>query len=291
MNVSNDGRFIVTGSADKTVRIWDTMSEPDPQVQVLRGHQQPIQDVLFLPDDSYIVSVDTAGHVILWCRGGSDTKLLYSTREPLFLLSKLNDPYTHGMQGFFSCPKSGSDTTAVMCWTMHAGKITLAAHGSLSSFDDESATMIDYANDSEPGSIILILQCASGNRLWAQWKRAFDPPSTAPVELTFALETGPQCQTQPRPDHELNFYCRRSVDDQWILDTDGQKILWLPHARRGWGMWDQNRLILAGVSGLLTVLDFEGVHGVVLDHALVPSFPDQSKLQVQAGNEEVDNDP
>ena len=56
-------------------------------------------------------------------------------------------------------------------------------------------------------------------------------------------------------------------------------------------MWDQKRLILAGSDGLLTVLDFEGVHDVVLDYVLVPSFSDQSELQVQAGNEEVDNDP
>jgi WD40 repeat protein len=51
---SNDGHFLVSGSADTTLRIWDP--ERGTPVQVLRGHEKQVSSVALTPDGKTIVS-------------------------------------------------------------------------------------------------------------------------------------------------------------------------------------------------------------------------------------------
>ncbi len=69
--VSLDGQFILSGSEDRTIRIWDV--ETGMFVADFRGHTQPITCLAATPDGQHALSGDEEGCVILWrigdCRG------------------------------------------------------------------------------------------------------------------------------------------------------------------------------------------------------------------------------
>ena len=51
---SPDGKWIVTGSSDKTLRVWD--SETGQETLTLKGHSNIVISVSFSPDGKRIVS-------------------------------------------------------------------------------------------------------------------------------------------------------------------------------------------------------------------------------------------
>jgi WD40 repeat protein len=65
---SPDGQYIVSGSADNTVRLWNLKGEPVGQP--FRGHEDYVSSVAFSPDGQYIVSGSADKTVRLWNRKG-----------------------------------------------------------------------------------------------------------------------------------------------------------------------------------------------------------------------------
>ena len=62
---SPDGKFIVSASADNTIRLWD--AETGEQVgEPLRGHTAYVQSAAFSPDGKYIVSASLDFTVRIW---------------------------------------------------------------------------------------------------------------------------------------------------------------------------------------------------------------------------------
>ena len=62
--ISCDNKYIVTGSSDKTIRVWDT--EKRQQVAVLFGHKSWVTYVLITSDNKYIVSASDDKTVRVW---------------------------------------------------------------------------------------------------------------------------------------------------------------------------------------------------------------------------------
>lgn len=62
--VSQDGRWVVSGSEDQTVRVWDALS--GREAHVLRGHQEPVADVAVAPSGTWLASGSMDGTVRLW---------------------------------------------------------------------------------------------------------------------------------------------------------------------------------------------------------------------------------
>jgi len=62
---SPDGKRIVSGSSDETVRLWDAQSG-QPIGEPLRGHESGVISVAFSPDGKHIVSGSRDGMVRLW---------------------------------------------------------------------------------------------------------------------------------------------------------------------------------------------------------------------------------
>ncbi len=53
-SISSDNNFIVSGSADKTIRVWER--ESGTQIQELKGHNKELVTVAITSDNKFIVS-------------------------------------------------------------------------------------------------------------------------------------------------------------------------------------------------------------------------------------------
>jgi WD40 repeat protein len=67
---SPDGRVVVTGAADGTLRIWSVAGESSwltgSAPRVLRGHAKRVQDIAFSPDGSSIATASSDRTAIVW---------------------------------------------------------------------------------------------------------------------------------------------------------------------------------------------------------------------------------
>jgi WD40 repeat protein len=64
----------VTGSADKTVRVWDTQT--GAQLSVLATYPGPVRSIAFGPDGKYLAaSDDRVVHVLEWATGNERTAM------------------------------------------------------------------------------------------------------------------------------------------------------------------------------------------------------------------------
>ncbi|HEY3321108.1 MAG TPA: WD40 repeat domain-containing protein [Planctomycetota bacterium] len=64
IDLSRDGRRLVSASMDKTARVWDTQT--GAEVAVLKGHSGPVYPAVFSPDGERVISGETSGMVCLW---------------------------------------------------------------------------------------------------------------------------------------------------------------------------------------------------------------------------------
>lgn len=61
---SPDGRWIASGSQDKTIRIWDVTTGHEQRV--LKGHSNPVTALAFSPDGQWLASSSEDGTVRVW---------------------------------------------------------------------------------------------------------------------------------------------------------------------------------------------------------------------------------
>jgi WD40 repeat protein len=63
---SRDGQFLVSGSADNTILVWDFMAGAQQPDHVLKGHIWGVSSVAFSPDAKLVVSTSEDGTMRVW---------------------------------------------------------------------------------------------------------------------------------------------------------------------------------------------------------------------------------
>jgi WD40 repeat protein len=61
---SPDGKYLASGSEDKTVKLWSLESQKE--VTTLQGHSRSVKSVAFSPDGKYLASGSSDKTVRLW---------------------------------------------------------------------------------------------------------------------------------------------------------------------------------------------------------------------------------
>jgi WD40 repeat protein/serine/threonine protein kinase len=82
---SNDGRWVVSGSNDLTIRVWEVAT--GRCIRTFRGHTHPVRGVYLTPNGARLLSLSGNNGLRLW-----DTQLLCSPKKPLrvpMLLSRV----------------------------------------------------------------------------------------------------------------------------------------------------------------------------------------------------------
>ncbi len=64
--ISSDNKFIVSGSSDKTIRIWER--ESGTQIQELKAHDNTVNSVSISSDNKFIVSGSDDKTIRVWER-------------------------------------------------------------------------------------------------------------------------------------------------------------------------------------------------------------------------------
>jgi WD40 repeat protein/serine/threonine protein kinase len=78
--ISRDARLLITGSVDKTVRLWDLSVEPPRPLAVLRGFKEPVTSVAVSPDNM-LLAAGSGATVLVWDLSKLATVLVNSKND------------------------------------------------------------------------------------------------------------------------------------------------------------------------------------------------------------------
>ena len=119
VDYSSDGRFVVSGSEDNTVRIWD--ADTGECIKTLEGHTSSVNDVSFSPNNQYVVSGSYDKTVRIWdVESGDCIKTL--------------EGHTGGVNGVSFSPNnqyvvSGSNDKTARIWNVDTGECIKVLEG------------------------------------------------------------------------------------------------------------------------------------------------------------------
>ncbi|MBU2509966.1 caspase family protein [bacterium] len=95
---SPDGRFLVSGSRDQTVKLWDVREAKE--ITTFNGHLAGVNSVAFSPDGRFVASASTDSTTKLWD--------ITSKKEIVSMISYINDEWlTITPDSFFNSSKDG----------------------------------------------------------------------------------------------------------------------------------------------------------------------------------------
>jgi WD40 repeat protein len=155
---SHDGKHVVSGGYDKTVRIWDAVgSSPPVVIKGREAHSAGVRAVMFLPGDETVVSTGADRTIRFWdAKTGKDRGLIRAHKGVIRALALAPDGMTLA---------SGSEDQTVKLWELKrdsGGTYTLYEKRELTGHGD----MIASLAFSPKGRTLAVGTWVGGIHLW-----------------------------------------------------------------------------------------------------------------------------
>ncbi len=147
LDISRDGRYLATGSLDKTARLWDLAT--GKIVHVFSGHTGGVTGLAFSPDGKYLVTASEEGTARMW-------DIASGRIEKVFPAPAGNDLVAFSPDGRY-ITITGRDNDAHI-WDVTTGKMVLTLSG-----HTKDVTRVTYSPD---GKYVLTGSNDNTARLW-----------------------------------------------------------------------------------------------------------------------------
>ncbi|WP_149977355.1 nSTAND1 domain-containing NTPase, partial [Microcystis aeruginosa] len=142
VNFSPDGKTLVSGSDDNTIKLWNV--ETGEEIRTLKGHDNWVNSVSFSPDGKTLVSGSDDKTIKLWnVQTGQEIRTLTGHNDPVYSVSFSPDGKTL---------VSGSVDTTIKLWNVETGQEirTLKGHDELVrsvNFSPDGKTLVSGSDD------------------------------------------------------------------------------------------------------------------------------------------------
>jgi WD40 repeat protein len=257
---SPDGTNIVSGSDDRTVRVWD--AHTGKELAVLEGHSDNVLSVAFSPDGAHIVSGSFDKSVRVWsAKTGKEFAVLEGYSSAVWSVAFSPDG---------AHIASGSFDKTVQVWDAHTGKWFSVLEG-----HNSSVTSVAFA----PDGTHIISNESHGVELAWNVRGTVAPPKQFYVQKlihTSADVCGAevmQAHTSPithalhtrieilKWDHQTGWISWRISDGTRLLP-----LCWIPVERRGLVFARHGTTAVIGATlGIVTILDLSDVIAMLQD--------------------------
>ena len=282
---SLNGSLVVSGSEDRTIRVWSATESNGTSTGILSVLEHPsvVLGGTFLSNEAYVVCYDQDGSLVLWdwsqaniCDRDAAAHEQHGDFRQLFPAG------THRPLGFFSTHQGESYRWQICYWEViqendrevrepHStgdnptnNRLRLVAEGTLPRTGGYGVTRVHHkpSESSNPSISSVIVEFRDGQQSSASMIDPTNPTArTTPQTLSFHSVS----KRAEQPTRAKDLYigserpCLQSNDGAWIMDEHDCRILWVPPMHRGWGRWRETKLLLEGTSGRITLMDFSHV--------------------------------
>ncbi|KAG8718650.1 hypothetical protein FRC08_004745 [Ceratobasidium sp. 394] len=255
---SPDGAYILSGSLDKTIRIWDARTGQSVG-QPLQGHTSWVLSVACSPDGAYILSGSNDNTIRIW-----DARTGQSVGQPLQGHTGMVSSVAYSLDGAYIL--SGSSDKTIRIWDARAGQsvgqpllghtggvrsVAFSPDGvhAVSASSDNAVRIWDVRSAVTTGSI-----SALGDKESA---RTVAPSHSIPTAQYIEPHICSSCCQidGPHISWALN-------DDGWVVTHESKLLVWIPPDLRVTLLSPQNTAVLSTRGSLR--LDFD--HRSIGDH-------------------------
>jgi len=242
VNFSPDGKTLVSGSADNTIKLWDV--ETGQEIRTLKGHYSVVNSVNFSPDGKTLVSGSDDNTIKLWnVETGQEIRTLKGHDSPVRSVNFSPDGKTL---------VSRSDDNTIKLWNVETGQEIRTLEGHDNSvwsvnFSPDGKTLVSGSDDNtiklwnvETGQEIRTLK-GHDNSVYSV---NFSPDGKTLVSGSWDntiklwdVETGQEIRTLKGHDNSVwsvNF----SPDGKTLVSGSGDKTIKLWNLGTDWGLSD-----------------------------------------------------